>query len=216
MSLEKMSTKEELSGLENLLMYNDLSAEEYFNIVVSSSDLELAKNSVANVITKLRKCNAGDHVMLQNLFEDFFQVSIADFKTSSTIQNQIGPKPPHLTHHATPKQHFRHPGLPGSSSKTSSTSIRGSKVSPGPSKSFPSQNQSVVSKVPSNDQRKLIKDQSHELKVKERNQPSESQDSGNGTADDKQVVTDSNKKKKKKKKKGSKVGSLQNFFSSSL
>merc|ERR1739838_909980 len=97
-------------GLENLLIYNELSAEEYFSLVVSSSDLEIAKTSIANVITKLRKCNAGDHAKLQDLYEDFFQTSIPEVTKSNPVTLKVtfnGPKPPSQTHHATPKQHLK-------------------------------------------------------------------------------------------------------------
>ena len=104
-----MAGKEELSGLENLLIYNELSAEEYFSLVVSSSDLDIAKTSIANVITKLRKCNGGDHAKLQDLYEDFFQTPISEVTKSNPVTLKVsfnGPKPPSQTHHATPKQHL--------------------------------------------------------------------------------------------------------------
>jgi len=51
----------------------DLSAEEYFTIVVSSTDLKTAKFSIRNVIDKLKNTNDKNHDSLQKLYEDFFQ-----------------------------------------------------------------------------------------------------------------------------------------------
>ena len=74
-----MSLKE-LLGMENLLFSNELSVEEYFGIVVSSTELSRAKTTVANVINNLRNSNDGDGTnnseKLQNLYEDFFQTKI--------------------------------------------------------------------------------------------------------------------------------------------
>lgn len=252
-----MAAKEELSGLENLLIYNELSAEEYFSIVVSSSDLDIAKTSIANVITKLRQCNGGDHAKLQDLYEDFFQTPVAEIKESNP-NPRSGPKPPSQTHHATPKQHLKKawgvnpttikgPKPPsevqsGSSNKpdqnfkstTSGVSESGecSEVNicvvqcTQCSETFKSRNElfrhlkstghvneqeAKSPKLPSGEQINHIENQRSEEDNSSLKQNSygdyyiQSQDSGNGTTEDKNNVTESNsnsKKKKKKKKKG--------------
>ena len=250
-----MAGKEELSGLENLLIYNELSAEEYFSIVVSSSDLDIAKTSVANVITKLRKCNGGDHAKLQELYEDFFQTPIVE-NTKSDPTPRSDPKPPHQTHHAnpqnhaTPKQHLNRKAW-----GVNPTTIKGPKPPPKVqsgssnrqdlsesgecsevnicvvqctqcSETFKSRNElfrhlkstghvneqeAKSSKLPSGEQINRIEHQRSEDGNSSLKQNSygdyyiQSQDSGNGTTEDKNIVTESNsnsKKKKKKKKKG--------------
>jgi len=72
-----MSVKE-LLGLENLLLNKELTVEEYFGIVVSSTELTRAKTTVENVITRLKTSNdvTINVDVLQNLYEDFFQVKI--------------------------------------------------------------------------------------------------------------------------------------------
>ena len=48
-----MEIDDNLIGLENLILNKELSAEEYFTIVVSTceNDLKIAKSAVANVLT---------------------------------------------------------------------------------------------------------------------------------------------------------------------
>ena len=203
-----MAGKEELSGLENLLMYNELSAEEYFSLVVSSSDLDIAKTSIANVITKLRKCNGGDHAKLQDLYEDFFQTPIPQDTKSNPVTLKVtfnGPKPPSQTHHATPKQHLK------KAWGVNPTTIKGPKppsgVQSGNSNKHDQNVKSTTSglseskspKLPSREQRKHIENQRSEEDRSSLKQNSygdfyiqskePSQDSGNGTTDDKNVVT---------------------------
>ena len=220
-----MAGKEELSGLENLLIYNELSAEEYFSIVVSSSDLDIAKTSIANVITKLRKCNGGDHTKLQDLYEDFFQTPIPEVTESNPVTLKVtfnGPKPPSQTHHATPKQHLK------KAWGVNPTTIKGPKppsaVQSGSSNRHDQNVMSTTSgvseskgpKLPSGEQKNHIENQRSEEDNSSLKQNSygdyyiqskePSQDSGNGTTDDKNIVKESkNKKKRQKKKKGGSI-----------
>ena len=202
-----MAGKEELSGLENLLIYNELSAEEYFSLVVSSSDLDIAKTSIANVITKLRKCNGGDHAKLQDLYEDFFQTPIPEVTKSNPVTLKVtfnGPKPPSQTHHATPKQHLK------KAWGVNPTTIKGPKppsVQSGSSNGHDQNAKSTTSdlseskspKLPSGEQRNHIENQRSEEDTSSLKQNSygdyyiqskePSQDSGNGTTDDKNIDT---------------------------
>merc|ERR1711997_210524 len=85
-----MSTSEEILGLERLLLNKDVSAEEYFTIVVSSTDLKNAKFSIRNVIDKLKNSNdRKNHDSLQKLYKDFFQSKDAvEPKTNTTADHQ--------------------------------------------------------------------------------------------------------------------------------
>jgi len=84
-----MSVKE-LLGLENLLLSKDLSEEEYFGIVISSTELERAKTTVESVVNRLliSNDNSIDSRKLQNLYEDFFQMKIDQSQTVSN--NRVG------------------------------------------------------------------------------------------------------------------------------
>merc|ERR1712180_83858 len=81
----KMSVKE-LLGLENLLLNKELTVEEYFGIVVSSTELTRAKTTVENVITRMKTSNdvTINVDVLQNLYEDFFQVKIDQKQLQNT------------------------------------------------------------------------------------------------------------------------------------
>ena len=83
-----MSVKE-LLGLENLLLNKELTVEEYFGIVVSSTELTRAKTTVGNVITRLKTSNdvTINVDVLQNLYEDFFQVKIDQKQLQNPIKS---------------------------------------------------------------------------------------------------------------------------------
>merc|ERR1711894_264332 len=80
---------ETLLGLEQQLLHGDLSPEEYFAIAISSceEDLELAKRVIKKVLQKLQENYTSSqekmYSTLQSLYDDFFQVSFPNEKTTS-------------------------------------------------------------------------------------------------------------------------------------
>merc|ERR1711941_149903 len=69
-----MEIDDNLIGLEVLILSKELSAEEYFTIVVSTceNDLKIAKSAVANVLKKI-KPNEVTNQELKTLYNEFFQ-----------------------------------------------------------------------------------------------------------------------------------------------
>ena len=69
-----MEIDDNLIGLEVLILSKELSAEEYFTIVVSTceNDLRIAKFAVANVLKKI-KPNEVTYQKLKTLHNEFFQ-----------------------------------------------------------------------------------------------------------------------------------------------
>ena len=84
-----MANIETLLSLEQQLLHRDLSPNEYFAIAISSceEDLELAKRVIKNVLRKLQENYTSSqekmYSTLQNLYDDFFQVSFSNEKTTS-------------------------------------------------------------------------------------------------------------------------------------
>merc|ERR1711978_859948 len=69
-----MEIDDNLIGLEVLILNKELSAEEYFTIVVSTceNDLKIAKSAIANVLKKI-KPNEVTYQKLKILYNEFFQ-----------------------------------------------------------------------------------------------------------------------------------------------
>merc|ERR1711997_634166 len=69
-----MEIDDNLIGLEVLILNKELSAEEYFTIVVSTceNDLKIAKSAIANVLKKI-KPNEVTYQKLKTLYKEFFQ-----------------------------------------------------------------------------------------------------------------------------------------------
>ena len=69
-----MEIDDNLIGLEVLILNKELSAEEYFTIVVSTceNDLNNAKSAVAKVLKKI-KPHELTYQTLKNLYDEFFQ-----------------------------------------------------------------------------------------------------------------------------------------------
>merc|ERR1711884_483164 len=83
-----------LIGLENLILNKELSAEEYFTIVVSSceNDLKIAKSAVANVLKKI-KSNDVTYQKLKTLYNEFFQEEFSFNENSSKSNTDVKNKP---------------------------------------------------------------------------------------------------------------------------
>merc|ERR1712156_212113 len=79
-----MEIDDNLIGLENLILNKELSAEEYFTIVVSTcqKDLKIAKSAVANVLKKINP-NEVTYQELKTLYNEFFQEEFCINKNSS-------------------------------------------------------------------------------------------------------------------------------------
>merc|ERR1712045_526771 len=79
-----MEIDDNLIGLEVLILSKELSAEEYFTIVVSTceNDLKIAKSAVANVLKKI-KPNEVTYQKLKTLNKEFFQEEFCINKNTS-------------------------------------------------------------------------------------------------------------------------------------
>merc|ERR1712062_355239 len=89
-----MEIDDNLIGLEVLILNKELSAEEYFTIVVSTceNDLKIAKSAVANVLKKI-KPNEVTYQKLKTLYKEFFQEEFCINKNSSESNTDLKNKP---------------------------------------------------------------------------------------------------------------------------
>ena len=89
-----MEIDDNLIGLENLILNKELSAEEYFTIVVSTceNDLKIAKSAVANVLKKI-KPNEVTYQELKTLYNEFFQEAFYFDENSSESNTDLKNKP---------------------------------------------------------------------------------------------------------------------------
>ena len=83
-----------LIGLENLMLNQELSAEEYFTIVVSTceNDLNNAKSAVAKVLKKI-KPHELTYQTLKNLYDEFFQEEFSINENSTELKTDDVNKP---------------------------------------------------------------------------------------------------------------------------
>ena len=84
-----------LIGLENLILNKELSAEEYFTIVVSTceNDLNNAKSAVAKVLKKI-KPNEPNYQKLKKLYGELFQEEFSiDDENSCELKTEVNKKP---------------------------------------------------------------------------------------------------------------------------
>ena len=100
-----MEIDDNLIGLEVLILSKELSAEEYFTIVVSTceNDLKIAKSAVANVLKKI-KPNDVTYQKLKTLYNEFFQEEFCFEENSSESNTDLKNKPASVSNNTKSKK----------------------------------------------------------------------------------------------------------------
>ena len=100
-----MEIDDNLIGLEVLILNKELSAEEYFTIVVSTceNDLKIAKSAVANVLKKI-KPNDVTYQKLKTLYNEFFQEEFCFEENSSESNTDLKNKPASVSNNTKSKK----------------------------------------------------------------------------------------------------------------